>query len=39
MEIVVTFLAILDLVRLGDIRITQDETFGDLLLMHIGAVA
>ncbi|MBL7013921.1 MAG: segregation/condensation protein A [Candidatus Marinimicrobia bacterium] len=39
MEIVVTFLAILDLVRLGDITVSQNETFGDLELIHIGAMA
>ena len=35
MEIVVTFLAILDLVREGICRLTQDEVFGDLELQKI----
>jgi len=38
MEIVVTFLAILDLVREGICRLTQDEFFGDLELQKIGHV-
>ncbi len=39
MEIVVTFLAVLDLVRLGDITVTQNEMFGEMELIHIGALA
>jgi len=35
MEIVVTFLAILDLVREGICRLTQNEVFGDLELQNI----
>ena len=35
MEIVVTFLAILDLVREGVCRLTQNEVFGDLELQYI----
>ena len=35
MEIVVTFLAILDLVKEGICRLTQNEVFGDLELQNI----
>lgn len=38
-EIVVTFLAILDLVRLGDIKVIQESNFSDIELVHIGAMA
>jgi len=37
-EMVVTFLAILDLVKEGICRLTQDEVFGDLELQKIGHV-
>ena len=37
MEIVVTFLAILELVREGICRITQNKVFGDLELQKIGS--
>jgi len=37
MEIVVTFLAILDLVREGICRLTQNKVFGDLELQKIGS--
>ena len=37
MEIVVTFLAVLDLVREGICRLTQNKVFGDLELQKIGS--
>ena len=37
MEIVVTFLAILDLVRDGSCRLIQEMVFGDLELQKIGS--
>jgi segregation and condensation protein A len=37
MEIVVTFLAILELVREGICRLTQNKVFGDLELQKIGS--
>ena len=38
MEIVVTFLAILDLVREGSCKLVQEKVFGDLELQKIGSV-
>jgi len=39
MEIIVTFLAILDLVREGSCTLVQDGVFGEIELVHIGAKA
>lgn len=33
LEVVVTFLAVLELFKLGEIDVVQDETFGDILLV------
>ena len=39
LEIIVTFLAILDLVREGTCTIEQNDVFDDIELIHLGAVA
>lgn len=39
MEIIVTFLAILDLVRDGSCTLAQNDVFGEIELVHIGAMA
>ena len=39
LEIIVTFLAILDLVREGTCTFEQNDVFDDIELIHLGAVA
>jgi len=39
MEIIVTFLAILDLIRDGTCSFEQNDVFDDIVLIHIGAIA
>jgi segregation and condensation protein A len=39
LEIIVTFLAILDLVREGTCTLEQNDVFDDIELIHLGAVA
>ncbi|MFM7171594.1 MAG: segregation/condensation protein A, partial [Caldilinea sp.] len=37
LEVVVTFLAVLELVKLHEIEVLQDETFGEIRLMPAAA--
>jgi chromatin segregation and condensation protein Rec8/ScpA/Scc1 (kleisin family) len=39
MEIIVTFLAILDLVREGTCSLEQNDVFDEIELIHLGAAA
>ena len=39
LEIIVTFLAILDLVREGTCTLQQNDVFDDIELIHLGVVA
>jgi chromatin segregation and condensation protein Rec8/ScpA/Scc1 (kleisin family) len=39
MEIIVTFLAILDLVREGTCTFEQNDVFDEIELVHLGAAA
>lgn len=36
MHIVVTFLAILEMMKLGEIRVEQEETCGDIMIERTG---
>ena len=38
MHIVVTFLAILEMMKLGEIRVEQEETCGDIMIETTGVV-
>ena len=38
MEVVVTFLAILDLVRDGSCKLSQEKVFGEVVLQKISSV-
>jgi len=32
MEVIVTFLALLELIRLGEVTVRQEKTFGEILI-------
>lgn len=36
LDVVVTFLAVLELMKIGRIRLKQEETFGDMEMEHVG---